>query len=74
MGLRARVYEAIKSKPDTPEGIAQRLREPVLNVRPRCSELAARGLIEDSGSRGDAMGGKRAIVWWIVAPGDELPA
>lgn len=65
MSLRARVFECIKAKPDTPEGVAKRLREPVHNIRPRCSELAARELIEDSGIRGEAMGGRQAIVWRV---------
>jgi len=64
--LRARVYDAIKAKPDTPEGLAKRLREDVMNVRPRTSELAARGLIEDSGARGVSRCGKGAIVWQVV--------
>lgn len=65
MSLRARVYEAIKAKPDTPEGVAKRLREDILAVRPRFSELSARGLIEDSGTRGPSRGGRASIVWWV---------
>jgi hypothetical protein len=68
MGLRARVYEAIKARPDTPEGIAKRLREPVYNVRPRCSELATKHKIIDIGLRGEAMGGGEAIVWKVAPP------
>lgn len=64
--LRARVYDAIKEQPGTPEQIALRLGEPLMNVRPRCSELAAKGLIEDSVQRGTAMGGRKAIVWRAV--------
>lgn len=65
--LRARVYDAIREKPDTPEGVAKRLRVDVMSVRPRCSELAERELIEDSGARGPSRGGKRAIVWRVPA-------
>jgi hypothetical protein len=61
--LRARVLDAIRANPGTPEEIAARLGEPVLNTRPRCAELSAKGLIEDSGQRGPAMGGRRAIIW-----------
>lgn len=61
--LRARVYDAIRAEPGTPEQIAERLGEPVMNVRPRISELSARSLVTDSGRRGEAMGGRRAIVW-----------
>lgn len=61
--LRARVFDEIKKAPGTPEQIAHRIKEPLMNVRPRCSELAAKGLIIDSAVRGTAMGGRRAIVW-----------
>lgn len=69
--IRQRVYDALKAKPGTPEEIAARLGVPVMNVRPRCSELAAdapgRGpLIRDTGLRRTAMGGREAIVWEIV--------
>lgn len=63
--LRMRVYDAIKEMPGTPEDIAERLGEPVMNIRPRTAELSARGLIEDTGIRGLAMGGRRAIIWRV---------
>jgi predicted ArsR family transcriptional regulator len=62
-GLRAHVLASITSLPGTPEEVAARLGQPVHSIRPRFSELAAKGLIEDSGERGEAMGGKRAIRW-----------
>lgn len=65
--LRARVYDALKSKPGTPEEIAARLGEPVMNCRPRFSELSAHDLIRDTGHRRTAMGGRQAIVWEIVS-------
>ena len=61
--LRDRVLAAIRAKPGTPEDIAARLREPVMNIRPRLSELSAKGFVMDSGERGPAMGGRQAIVW-----------
>jgi len=64
--LRARVFDALKEKPDTPEGVAARIGEPVMNVRPRCSELAARNMIRDTGARREAMGGRQAIVWAVT--------
>lgn len=67
--LRARVYDEIAKRPGTPEDIAERLGEAVHSTRPRCSQLAAAGLIEDSGQRGEAMGGRKAIVWRIVREG-----
>lgn len=65
--IRERVLAEIKIKPGTPEEIAGRIGEPVMNVRPRASELAARNLIEDSGLRREAMGGRQAIVWRAVS-------
>lgn len=67
MSLRARVYESLRQAPGTPEDVAERLGEPVMNIRPRCSELSARGMIEETQQRGPAMGGRRAIVWRVVA-------
>lgn len=61
--LRARVLDEIKKAPGTPEQLAHRMREPLMNIRPRCSELAAKGLILDSQARGQAMGGRKAIIW-----------
>lgn len=64
--LRDRVLAAIRKEPGTPEEVAARLDEPVMNIRPRCSELAAKSLIADSGHRRKAMGGRNAIVWQAV--------
>jgi hypothetical protein len=66
--LRERVLEEIGLKPGTPEQIAHRLGVPLMNVRPRCSELAALKLIVDSGGRATAMGGRQAIIWRIATP------
>lgn len=68
-GLRARVLGELRRGPGTPEDVADRLGEPVMNCRPRFSELSSRGLIEDSGARGRAMGGRKAIVWRTVEGG-----
>lgn len=61
--LRERVLDAVCARPGTPEQIAKRIGEPLMNVRPRLSELAAKGLVEDSGLRGPAVGGRQAIIW-----------
>ncbi len=61
--LRDRVLAEVRRRPGTPEQISDRIREPLMNVRPRLSELAAKGLVEDSGKRGDAAGGRKAIIW-----------
>ena len=66
--LRERVLEAIRLHPGTPEDIARRLGEPVLNVRPRTSELFRAGLIERTGITGKALGGREAIIWRAVQP------
>lgn len=61
--LRARVYDCIQERPDTPEGVARRLNLDILAVRPRCTELARLGKIHDSGARGRSRSGKSAIIW-----------
>jgi len=43
--LRLRVYEALRSGPATAAALAQRLKEPVDHVRPRCTELLRQGLV-----------------------------
>lgn len=64
----------------TPEEITDRLGETgkpamVMSIRPRCSELARLGLIKDSGQRGIAAGGCKAIRWQVVtASGSEVTA
>lgn len=67
--IRARVLTAIRERSGTPEEIADRIGEPVLNVRPRISECAAKNLIEDSGERGPAFGGRRSIRWRAIRDG-----
>jgi hypothetical protein len=61
--LRDRVLAEIRRAPATPEQVALRLGEPLMNVRPRCSELAKLGKIVDTQLRREAMGGRQAIVW-----------
>jgi len=61
--LRERVLIEVRRAPGTPEQIAHRMRVPLLSIRPRFSELSQRGLIKDSGKRGDSQGGCKAIVW-----------
>lgn len=65
--LRARILDELKKAPGTPEQLAHRLKAPLMNVRPRCSELAKQGLIVDSNARGSAMGGRKAIIWKVAA-------
>jgi hypothetical protein len=65
--LRAKVLTELAKAPGTADEIAFRLRIDKLSIRPRCSELAALGQIEDSGVRHLNASSKRAIVWRIVA-------
>jgi len=79
---RERVYAVLQivGSPLTPEQITRCLHDAgghdlLMSVRPRCSELARMGLIEDSGLRGIGEGGKRAIKWRIVhRPESEVAA
>lgn len=64
--LRARVYDSLKGLEGSPEDIAGRIGEPLANVRPRFSELATAQRIEDTGKRGPASGGRRAIIWRVT--------
>jgi predicted ArsR family transcriptional regulator len=67
--LRAKVYESLlESGPASADQIAGRLRETILTIRPRCSELRASGHIQDSGERAFNESGKMAIVWKAVDP------
>jgi predicted transcriptional regulator len=65
--LRAKVLTELSKAPGTADEIASRLRIDKLSIRPRCSELAALGKIEDSGIRHLNTSSKRAIVWQLCA-------
>lgn len=76
--LRELVLEAFDAGPATPEEITDRLsraghRVLLMSIRPRCSELARRGRLKDSGERGKGEGGKAAIRWRRTTP-DEFAA
>lgn len=61
--LRLKVVQALAMKPMTADECAEALHESVLAVRPRLSELSARGQIEETEERHLNRSGKRAIVW-----------
>lgn len=65
--LRDRVLAALTEAPGTPEQVSERLCVPVMSLRPRFSELFAKGAIEDTGRRDRAQGGRQAIIWRVVA-------
>lgn len=65
--VRLMVLEALRLRPMTSVEIADRLRLPYSTCQPRTSELRAKGLIEDSGARGESRDkSKLAIVWRLV--------
>lgn len=63
--LRLKVMQALGVKPMTADECADALDESVLAVRPRLSELHARGMIEETEERHRNRSGKTAIVWRI---------
>lgn len=66
--LQQRVLDSIRASVFgmTPEQVAEAIGESVYSVRPRCSELARKGLIEDSGRRGRTEFGKASISWKAI--------
>lgn len=65
-GLQSKVLEFIRSGPASADELASYIEISILSARPRCSELAKMGLIEDSGERRANESGKMAIVWKMV--------
>jgi predicted transcriptional regulator len=62
--LRKKVIEVFNTgKTGTADEIAEILGESILSIRPRCSELYALGLIEQTGIRRPSSGGKMSHVW-----------
>ena len=61
--LREQVYRALAKAAMTADEVARYLGESVLSCRPRLSELAARGLIAETGERRKNESGKFAAVW-----------
>ena len=61
--LRAKVLALLKVRRLTTDECAEILKESVLAIRPRFSELRAQNLIEDTGDRRINDSGRRAIVW-----------
>lgn len=66
-GLRRLVLACLdRHGPMTTDECAQRLGRTVLAIRPRFSELRAKGQIADSGERHLNVSGKRAVVWGLT--------
>jgi predicted ArsR family transcriptional regulator len=62
--LQDLALKALRRKPQTSWELAQALRVDFESIQPRTSELAALGLIEDSGERGAARSPKRTAIRW----------
>lgn len=65
--LRIAVLDVLASWGDmTADQCARFLGESVLSIRPRFSELRAKGLIADSGMRAKNDSGRSAVVWRLT--------
>lgn len=64
--LRDKVLACLRKQPMTADECADTLRETVLTIRPRLSELRALDLIIDTGDRRQNDSGRNAIVWSAV--------
>lgn len=65
--VRAEVLEALKTRPMTADEVAQALRESVLTVRPRVTELFQEGRIGRTGERRKNRSGRDAHVFRAIA-------
>lgn len=67
--MREIVFDVIASAPVplSPDDVADILGKGVLSIRPRVTELAKAGRIEDSGRRGLTDDGRRCIRWQVAS-------
>ena len=63
--LRNRVFATLAREPLTADECAARLKESILSVRPRLSELARQNMIRRTGERRKNASGLSAAVWTI---------
>lgn len=63
ISLRAACLNILRYRDATADECAALLRESVLSIRPRISELREMAMVDDSGKRRFNRSGKRAIVW-----------
>lgn len=61
--LRGRALDLLKWEALTADEVAARLSRSILSIRPRISELRAKGLVENTGARRVNASGKAAAVW-----------
>ena len=64
--LRDRVVVALAERPMTADECAEALGESVLSIRPRFTELRARGAVVDTGERRQNASGRSATAWAIA--------
>jgi len=63
--LRDMVLTVLSRGNFTADEIAERMGKSILAVRPRVTELAAAGIIEDTGARRANASGVRATIWRV---------
>lgn len=63
--LRAHALAVLERGPKTADEVADAMRESILSVRPRLSELRSLGAIVDTGVRRLNASGKNATVWAV---------
>jgi len=64
--IRDRCLDVLRAQSLTADEVATAMELSVLTVRPRITELALLGKIEDAGIRRANVSGKKAIVWRVV--------
>jgi predicted ArsR family transcriptional regulator len=69
--LRGQCLSALGSHDQTADEIAESVGESILTIRPRVTELKAKGKVFDSGKRRPNESGRNAIVWTLTKP--EVP-
>lgn len=66
--LRGQCLTALGSHDQTADEIAESVGESILAIRPRVTELKAKGKVFDSGKRRPNLSGRSAIVWTLTKP------
>lgn len=66
--LRGQCIAALASHNQTADEIAETVGESILAIRPRVTELKAKGKVFDSGIRRPNLSGRNAIVWTLTKP------
>jgi predicted ArsR family transcriptional regulator len=69
--LRRQCLEAIRVRPMTADEVALTVRQSVLSIRPRLSELVKTEHIMNSGMRRPNMSGRMATIWELTMKGME---